>query len=142
MKIAKAKKHCRSCRYYDPKDKCCYLLGYRDIPFEQTCDRWIYNTDRFCDIINAHVRNAMRKHPTFVKHTGPWTVAEPNYTERALFYKEQLLKDNCLLNCLLSEVYEFLDEVNRGDFVRAEQEAADIVAVLIRVLNRDMEKNK
>lgn len=41
----------------------------------------------------------------------------------------------CLRNVLLSEVYEFLTEIAKGDLRRATEEAGDVIAVLYRALN-------
>ena len=126
---------CRTCRYYDAQDKACYLKGYRQ-GFKPTdgCDRWVYNTDRFADIVNAHVRHACKKHPGFVRTVCPVNTSYMRFSKHADLYREMLGQDSCLAYALLSEVYEFLAEVARGDANRAEQEAADVMAVIIRAL--------
>lgn len=140
-------KLCRFCRYYDAKYKSCFVGGkaclFTDskIPSGgKGCDRWVYDTDRFCDVINAHLEKAIRKHRRFCRSPSPMTTTPPDYLATAGEYKILAAKDPCLLYVLMSEVYEFMEEAERGNYIRAEQEAADIVAVLIRVLARHMKE--
>lgn len=101
---------------------------------------------KFFNACNDHITHAQKKHPVFATCLSESTVSnlEKRYNEYAVMYRGQL---RAALNrgiapvetILLEEVYEFLEAVAAGDSIAIREEAADIVAVLYRVVNKEME---
>lgn len=81
---------------------------------------------------------ARGKHPVFL---DAWPNAEDaeTYLDTAEIHKLGIGKEDShqLCSVLLSEVFEFLAEVARGDFDRALEEAGDVMSVMYRAINGD-----
>lgn len=90
----------------------------------------------FWGLCEKHLRHARTKHPFFADCTSSYLNAEW-FECHALSHKNELADDPSVENVLLSEVYEFLAELCRGDMARAREEAADIVAVVLRASEGD-----
>lgn len=86
----------------------------------------------FWPLCEEHLKHAREKHPEFTVHGLPST--PERYEQEAEAYKQ----GGTIAHILLSEAFEFLAEIKRGDPSRACEEAADIVAVLLRALSGDV----
>lgn len=93
-------------------------------------------SEQFYALCEGHLRHAREKHPFFADCTSSYLNAE-GFECHALAHKNELADDPSVENVLLSEVYEFLAELKRGDMARAREEAADVVAVLRRAIEGD-----
>lgn len=87
----------------------------------------------FWGLCEEHLKHALEKHPEFAKKVSMFDeetldLAAHRYKNLGSCYVEDIL---------LSEVYEFLAEIKRGNMERAQEEAADVVAVLKRVVDGD-----
>ena len=92
--------------------------------------------EQFYALCDEHLRHAREKHPFFADCVSGF-LNDAWFKCHALSHKNELDEDPSVENVLLSEVYEFLAELERGDKARAREEAADIVAVLLRALEGD-----
>ena len=98
----------------------------------------LYELDK---VFEKSIAKARAKHPVFL---DAWPKAEDAeaYLDTAEIHKLDIgKKENTQLHSiLLSEVFEFLAEVARGDFGRALEEAGDVIAVLYRALNGEVKE--
>lgn len=91
------------------------------------------NSEQFYALCEEHLRHAREKHPKFAKKVSMFgedtlDLAAHRYKNLGSYFVEDIL---------LSEVYEFLAEIKRGNMARAREEAADIVAVVLRASEGD-----
>lgn len=87
----------------------------------------------FNQLCRDHIEHAREKHPKFAEIASFYNT----YVLDNLAQSHRLIvleKAQTVHMILLSEVYEFLAELKRGNYDRAREEAADIVAVLWRAL--------
>lgn len=91
----------------------------------------------FWGLCEEHLKHAREKHPEFVEQVSPWGAEDDWYDELALKRKQLSIEKPSVEHVLMSEVYEFLAEAKRGNMERAQEEAADVVAVLKRVVDGD-----
>ena len=89
--------------------------------------------------IVRHVRHARKKHPFFASRVL-WRDSDLFNVNEAQWQKKIIKSNYSLEAVLLSEVHEFLIEMNKGNYKRALEEALDIVAVLVRALIGDIGK--
>lgn len=110
------------------------LEQYKALGFEEAAQ-----LDAFWERCIEHLKHARSKHPAFVERViHRMTPLANEYL--AGFHKKILANgERSLEDALLSELHEFLVEAERGDRGRMVEEAADIVAVLLRFLAGDME---
>lgn len=95
--------------------------------------------DTFWERCIEHLKHARKKHPEFVERVIHRTTPLAN-EYLAGFHKKVLTNgERSLEDALLSELHEFLVEADRKDQKRMLEEAADIVAVLLRFIAGDME---
>ena len=87
----------------------------------------------FWRLCEEHLRHARAKHPKFAKEVSMFG----KETLDLVAHRYKNLGSPFVEDILLSEVYEFLAELKRGDMARAREEAADIVAVVRRALDGD-----
>lgn len=91
----------------------------------------------FYSAIDAHIEHAENKHPHFADVIDNNSVRSCNYLDEAMRYKREISRYTkvAIHDILLSEVYEFLAELEEKDLSRAKEEACDIAAVLYRAID-------
>lgn len=105
---------------------------------DEACESFELHLGKLDEAFETSLEKACRKHPVFL---DAWPKAEDaeTYLDTAEIHKLDIGKKEStqLHSILVSEVFEFLAEIARGDFDRALEEAGDVVAVLYRALNGD-----
>ena len=101
--------------------------------------------EEFFNNCSRHIDHAREKHPFFangvLEDSEQGNVLDEVVTlEMARYYKRKIAKSPVLENVLLSEIYEFLAELHKGNMERALEEACDVVAVLYRAHAGDMDE--
>lgn len=88
------------------------------------------------------IAEAAQKHPEFAKRVL-FRKDDLNTTHNMAAMKTRSQKHMDVESILFAEVYEFLYEVNRGNFMRAFDEMLDIFAVAYRAIQHmdDLEKS-
>lgn len=88
------------------------------------------------------IAEAVKKHPEFAKRVL-FRKDDLNTTHNMAAMKTRSQKHMDVESILFAEVYEFLYEVNRGNFIRAFDEMLDIFAVAYRAIQHmdDLEKS-
>lgn len=99
----------------------------------------------FWPLCEEHLKHAREKHPEFAKCVTDLPAPPPELGTRAmrktLISRElKITGRETVEHVLREEIGEFLIELLRGDPSRACEEAADIVAVLLRALSGDIKK--
>lgn len=96
----------------------------------------------FFALCETHLAQARKKHPKFAKVISPLNrIVHEGFINN--FRKTQTLNIDdspSVYNILREEVEEFMLELLHGDLARAREEAADIVAVLLRALEGDIKQ--
>lgn len=87
----------------------------------------------FWRLCEEHLKHARAKHPEFAKTVS---TADPK-TLDLIARISKTVESPCVEDVLFSEIYEFLAELQRGNKARAREEAADIVAVVLRAIEGD-----
>lgn len=130
---------CKSCEHRDRCGRCwkAKVPNNSDCPENKpACEHWMLAAEELNEAMKASLFKARRKHPVFL---DAWPKAEDaeTYLDTAEIHKLGIGKEDShqLCSVLLSEVFEFLAEVARGDLDRAIDEAGDVLAVIYRVLN-------
>ena len=101
-------------------------------------------TEKDIEKIREHYAHACEKHPDFVKRLGVEDVTE--WTEFNLkMYRTKIETetkyDNLgLESILLCEVWEFFDAISNDKFPEAIEEGYDIIAVVLRAIERIKQK--
>lgn len=97
----------------------------------------------FWPLCEEHLKHAREKHPFFADRIGPVDDSDAFYFgSLAEITKKRIKTEPSLEIVLMGEVHEFLAEMARGDLSRAREEAADIVAVLLRALSGDIKQEE
>lgn len=108
---------------------------------DEACESFELHLGKLDEAFDASLAKARKKHPAFL---DAWPKAEDAeaYLDTAEIHKLDIGKKEStqLHSILLSEVFEFLAEVARGDFDRALEEAGDVIAVMYRALNGEYKK--
>jgi hypothetical protein len=95
--------------------------------------------DAFWDKCIQHLQHAREKHPAFVERIISRTTPLANEYLAGVHKKRLTEGVSTLEDALTSELHEFLVEADRKDQERMIEEAADIVAILLRYIAGDME---
>ena len=110
---------------------------------DQACDCWQLGENVFEAAVRKSIQNSRDVFPEFVPIPDE-TYA--NYFNKlsiqSMYPGNSRLTVARLDNILVSKVYRFLSEVSRGDFDKAYEASADVVAILCRTLNGDGEKKQ
>ena len=123
------KRTCKTCA-----SGCTAPFAYTNHP---ACENYELDSIDFNDAFEESLAKAREKHPGFVPLPTP-DLAE-GFAVDARWHAEAV---PCLRNVLLSEVYEFIAEVAKGNFYRALEEAGDVMAVMFRALTGDGKKEE
>lgn len=109
----------------------------------QACKKRELSVEFLNDAFAKSLDKAREKHTVFL---DAWPKAEDaeTYLDTAEIHKLDIGKKEStqLHSILLSEVFEFLAEVARGDLDRAIEEAGDVMVVLYRALNGEWQKKE
>lgn len=92
--------------------------------------------NQFHASINSHIEKAKKKHKHFADIVDNNPVRACNYPFHARTHKNdiKLYSKAAIFDVLMSEVYEFLAEVDDGNKRKAFQEGCDVIAVIWRAL--------
>lgn len=138
------KRTCKTCAAYEDHLQRCWRAKDDYCPDNKpACKHWILAAGKLSKAMCASLDKACEKHPVFLD-VWPKTKDAETYLDTAEIHKLGIGKkdSNQLCSVLLSEVFEFLAEVARGDFDRAIEEAGDVMAVLYRTLNEAGKKER
>lgn len=106
-------------------------------PGTAACKDWTFPFTELIASAQDSLIKARDKHPDFIP--SPEKNYARIYTEIARELKDKGGHEgySTLCSILMSECYEFLTEIAKGDLAAATTEAGDVMAVLYRALNGD-----
>ena len=131
---------CETCDF-KVKDGCVqrHLLDFVDAT-SPACEKWSLSDRALFKLIN----NAMSKSRKVKFMPRPSEANAYKYEMAAIYYNHLLEsaegKLDPLVYALLSNVYAFVGDVAHGNFDASMEHAGDAIAILIRSLNREWEK--
>lgn len=132
------KRTCETCAFLNDGECTRHFVAPKIArPSDPACKDYTLSFSEFRWALAESLDKARKKHPGFVPLPTP-DLAE-GFAVDARWHAEAV---PCLRNVLLSEVYEFIAEVAKGNFYRALEEAGDVMAVMFRALTGDGKKEE